>query len=405
METFSYKAVTKEGNVVEGTIDADYERLAVDKLQDMGIFPIKISKPKEESSLQYGLIAIFKGRVRENDVMNFSYQLGVLLEAGFPLDRCLSIVSELTGKKEMSEIIKKIISDVRGGKSFSAALSKFPKVFPAFYINMIKAGETGGFLEETISKLTGYLENSQKIKNDVHSALVYPALLSIVGGAAVVVLLTFVVPKFTKIFSDMGQSLPLPTQILLFFSNAMKNYWWLIAFVLCSAVMSIRSYLKTPSGMRYWDNLKFKFPLFGKLYMEVYVSRFARTLGTLLQSGVPILTALQSVEGVLGSKRITDAISATREAVRKGKKISTTLKEGNIFPPLAVHMITIGEETGKLDGMLFKIADRFDFETRTTIKRLLSLMEPALILFMGLIVGFIVIAMLMAIFSLNELPF
>lgn len=371
----------------------------------MGFFPLKVSKADQENDIISTLRAFLKNKIRESDVLNFSYQLGVLLEAGFPLDRSLSILAELTEKKDMKEIIKELLSNVRGGKSFSDALSKFPAVFPAFYVNMIRAGETGGFLEDTISRLTSYLENSQAIKNDVRSALIYPALLAVVGGAAVIVLLMFVIPKFTKIFSDIGQSLPLPTQMLLFVSNTIRDYWWLIAIVLCGGALYIRHYLKTPAGRQYWDDLKFKLPLFGKLYREVSVSRFARTFGTLLQSGVPILNALNSVEGVLSSDKITSVISSVKSAVKKGKKISTTLKESSIFPPIAVHMITVGEETGKLDEMLFKIADRFDFEARTTIKRALSLLEPALILFMGLIVIFIVLSIIMAILSLNELPF
>lgn len=405
METFSYEASTKEGNVVAGTIEADNEKLAVDRLQDMGFFPLKISKADQENDIISTVRAFFKNKIRESDTMNFSYQLSVLLQASFPLDRSLAILAELTEKKDMQEIIKELLSNVRGGKSFSDALSKFPAVFPPFYINMIRAGETGGFLEDTISRLTSYLESSQSIKNDVRSALIYPTLLGIVGGSAVIVLLMFVVPKFTKIFSDMGQSLPLPTQILLFVSNAIKDYWWLIACFLFGGIIYLRHYLKTPSGRQYWDNLKFKLPLFGKLYREVSVSRFARTFGTLLQSGVPILNALNSVEGVLASDKIAGAISSIKDAVKKGKKISSTLKESSIFPPIAIHMITVGEETGKLDEMLFKIADRFDFEARTTIKRALSLLEPAMILLMGLIVGFIVVAMLMAIISLNDLPF
>ncbi|MEW6068955.1 MAG: type II secretion system F family protein [Nitrospirota bacterium] len=405
MEVFSYEAATSEGSIVTGTIEAVNERLAIDRLQDMGYFPLKLSKTSNAAGLTSYFTSILNNKLKEKDLMDFSYQLGVLLEAGFPLDKSLSILSDLTEKKALKEIIKDLFSSVRSGKSLSDSLSKYPSLFPPFYINMIKAGETGGFLEETILRLTAYLENSQKIKEEVRSALIYPALLTIVGGAAVGVLLIFVVPKFTRIFSDMGQALPLPTQILLSISSALKNYWWLIACFLFAGFLSFRRYLKSPKGKNYWDNLRFNIPIFGRLYREVTVSRFTRTLGTLLQSGVPILNALQSVEGILESEKMRGTISSLREAIRKGKKISGSLKESDIFPPISIHMITVGEETGKLDEMLIKIADRFDSEARTRVKRLLSLLEPVLILFMGLIVAFIVIAMLMAIFSLNELPF
>jgi general secretion pathway protein F len=203
----------------------------------------------------------------------------------------------------------------------------------------------------------------------------------------------------------MGETLPLPTVILLFISNMLVNYWWIILLFSTGIFLSARRYLKSENGRRYWDSLKFRIPVLGRLFKEVAVSRFSRTLGTLLESGVPILNAFQIVKGTLGSEKISGIIYSVREAARKGRGISESLRNSDIFPPIAVHMITVGEETGRLDEMLIKIADRFDIEVRTTVKRLLSLLEPALILIMGVLVGFIVIAMLIAIFSINELPF
>ncbi|MEW6740391.1 MAG: type II secretion system F family protein [Nitrospirota bacterium] len=370
MEIFSYEAATKEG--------------------DNG-----------SSHLHW----IIGDKVREKDIMTFTCQLGVLLEAGFTIDKGLLILLELTEKRAMREVIKELLSSIRGGKSLSAALSKFPLIFPDLYINMIKAGETGGFLEDAILRLANHLEDSQRLREDMHSALIYPILLGIIGGVAIAVLLIFVVPRFTMIFSDMGQALPLPTLILLSISSGIKYYWWLILSILLGCFLLLRYYLRSAAGRRYWDTLRFRLPLFGRLYRQAAVSRFARTLGTLLQSGVPILHALQAVEGTLGSDRMAQMISSVRESVRKGKRISGPLKDSDIFPPIAIHMVTIGEEAGKLDEMLLKIAEQFDSEVRITVKRLLSLLEPGMILFMGLIVGFIVIAILMAIFSLNELPF
>ena len=405
METYSYEATTKKGGVVTGTIEAANERVAIDRLQDMGYFPLKINKAEEYKISVPSSLSFIYPRVRERDIMTFTYQLGVLLDAGFPLDKALSILSELTEKKAARDLIKEILSHVRSGKSFSESLAKFPSVFPLFYVNMIKAGEAGGFLEDTISRMAVYLENSQSLKEEIRSALIYPAILSLVVVAAVVLMLTFVVPKFKTIFLDMGEALPLPTIILLAVSNGLKEYWWLIPLVLFGGYFGLRHYLKTAGGRRSWDKLKFKLPLFGKLYREAAVSRFARTLGTLLESGVPILNALQIVKGTLGSERMAEIISAVREGVRKGRGISEPLKNSDIFPPIAVHMVTVGEETGKLDEMLLKVAERFDLEVRTTVKRMLSVLEPALILLMAVIIGFIVIAMLLAIFSINELPF
>jgi general secretion pathway protein F len=405
METYYYEATNKEGSIVTGTIEVANERLAVDRIQDMGYFPIQVSKAIERESIVKRLLSFVRDRIREKDIMAFTYQLGVLLEAGFNLDRSLSILSELTEKKKFKELLKKVNSYVRSGRSFSDALSRFPSIFPLFYVNMVKAGEAGGFLEDVISRMAVYLENSQELKDDVRSALIYPLLLIIAGGGAVIVLLTFVVPQFTKIFTDMGETLPLPTVMLLFISNTLVNYWWIILLFSSGIFLSARRYLKSENGRRYWDSLKFRIPVLGRLFKEVAVSRFSRTLGTLLESGVPILNAFQIVKGTLGSEKISGIIYSVREAARKGRGISESLRNSDIFPPIAVHMITVGEETGRLDEMLIKIADRFDIEVRTTVKRLLSLLEPALILIMGVVVGFIVIAMLIAIFSINELPF
>ncbi|UCD36190.1 MAG: type II secretion system F family protein [Nitrospiraceae bacterium] len=405
METFHYEATTREGTIVTGRIEVDSERSAVNRLQEMGYFPLKIVRSIDRENVVGRMLSSVRGRVREKDIMTFTYQLGVLLDSGFPLDRSLSILSELSEKKKLRELIKEILGQVRSGKSFSDALSKHPAVFPLFYVNMIKAGEAGGFMEDTIRRMATYLENSQGLKEDVRSALIYPVLLTIVGGAAVVVLLTFVVPQFTRIFSDMGESLPLPTVILLSVSDVLVNYWWVIVLLAGAAAFYFRRYVKTEKGRRSWDIMKFRIPVFGKLFRETAVSRFARTLGTLLGSGVPILNALQIVKGTLGSDKIAEIVSSVRESARKGKGIAEPLKNGDIFPSIAVHMITVGEETGKLDEMLIKVADRFDIEVRNSVKRMLALLEPLLILIVGSMVAFIVISMLLAIFSINELPF
>ncbi len=404
MDTYNYEATTRDGNIVTGTIDVTDERSAIDRIQEMGYFPLKVMKAVEREGLLSRLTS-FQSRVGEKDIMSFTYQLGVLLDAGFTLDRSLSILSDLTEKKKLRELLQELMSQVRSGKSFSEALLKFPSVFPLFYVNMIKAGEAGGFIEDSISRMAEYLETSQALKDDVRSALIYPLLLSFVGGAAVIILLTFVVPQFSKIFTDMGETLPLPTLILLAVSNALIRTWWILLLLIAGCYFMIRRYINTDKGRTFWDKLKFRLPIFGKLFKEAAVSRFARTFGTLLGSGVPILNALQIVKGTLGSEKISEIISSVREATRKGRGIAEPLRNSEIFPPLAVHMVTVGEETGRLDEMLVKIADRFDTEVRTTVKRLLALLEPVLILIMGILVGFIVIAMLTAIFSINELPF
>jgi type II secretion system protein F len=405
LATFSYEAMTREGQVVTGTMEARDERALVDRLQSMTYYPLSVSPHREAAGLSSLFTGLLGNKVVQKDIMTFTYQLSVLLDAGFPLDRSLSIVSEQTTKKPIKEIIDDLQSVVRAGKDFSEALSRHPEVFPPLFVNMVLAGEKGGFLEGTLTKLVSYIETSEKLKDDVRSALLYPIILGVVGGISVIVLLVFVVPRFTKIFADMGQALPLPTLMLLSVSGFLRDYWWALSGGLALLLLLGRLYLKSPAGRDRWDGIKFVLPLFGKLSREVAVARFSRTLGTLLQSGVSILAAFQVAEGTLGSRLMSDIVTDVRNGIKKGERVGTMLKKYKLFPSFATHMISVGEETGRLDEMLLKIADRFDVEARSTIKRLLSLLEPALILFMGLVVGFIVISVLVAIFSINDLSF
>jgi general secretion pathway protein F len=404
METFSYEAATKDGSIVTGTIDAASRHSAVDRIQEQGYFPLKVNKASAEKTYLPDILSFLQKRIGERDIMTFTYQLGVLLDAGFPLERALYVVSDLTDKESLRDLTKEVLSLVRSGKSFSDALSRFPSAFPVFYVNLIKAGEAGGFLEDTVSRMAVYLENSQSLKSDVRSALIYPSILVVFGTAAVVMLLSFVVPKFSTIFSDMGEALPLPTKILLSVSDILRNYGWIMILALIGSLLTLSRYLKGDDGRRLWDKLRFKLPVFGKLFKETIVARFARTMGTLLGSGVPILNALQIASGTLESERMSETIASVRDDVRRGKGMSEPLKKSDIFPTIAIHMITVGEETGRLDEMLLKVAERFELEVRNTIKRLLSLLEPVLILLMAVLVGFIVISMLMAIFSIQEIP-
>ncbi len=406
MESYYYQASDRTGKIVTGTMEDNNESAIIDRLQDMGLYPMRVSKQAVEESGLVKPIRISLGRkVRLKDVMTFTQQLGALLEAGLPLDRSLSILTDVTEKTGMKEIIRDILSNIQKGNSISDSLARHQKVFPPIYTNMVKAGEAGGVLEPIIARLAEYLENSQRIKEEIRSALIYPAILTFVGGGAVTFLLTFVIPKFTQIFKEMGQNLPVPTVILLSISNGLRGYWWLLLGIIIITVLGLVKFLKTEAGRSWWDASLLKVPLLGDLVQKTAVSRFARTLGTLLNSGVPILQALNIVKESIGNNVIANGVSTIREDVKRGKGIAKPLKDSGVFPPLAVHMMVVGEETGKLDEMLIKVADRYDSETRIAIKRLLSLLEPGMILFMGLLVGFIIVAILLAIFSVNEMPF
>ena len=278
------------------------------------------------------------------------------------------------------------------------------KIFPRVYINMIKAGESGGILEVVIKRLVAFLETSSSFREEIISALIYPILLTTVGGLAVAVLMLYVVPNFSKIFQDMGQTLPLPTLMLIRFSGLFSSYWWVIFAVIVSAVFMVRGYAKTVEGKSQIDNLIMKTPVLNKVMMKLIISRFSRTFGTLLQSGVPILEAIRISRDVIDNEAVSKRLLLLEEGVSKGRGISQPLKESEVFPPIFNQMVIVGEEAGKLEETFLLIAERFEVETRNLIKRFVSLFEPALILVMGVIVGLIVISMLIGIFSINDIP-
>lgn len=409
MAVYSYKAANASGKVVEGTVESDGEKGVVTELQKMGLIPIRVTHQRGKGkSLNADVSAllgsVFKG-VSSKDVMIFTQDLATLLGAGLPVDRALSIMIESAEKEPVREVVGDILKTVQGGGYLSDGLSRHPKVFSTLYVNMVRAGEAGGVLDTVLDRLGEFLENAQDLKDYLKSAIVYPLFLVFVGGISIIVLLTFVIPKFSVIFSDMGQAIPLSTRFLLGLSDILRTYWWLILGGIGGAYYALRRYLRSPVGRLRFDEKKLSFPVARELIKKIEVARFARTLGTLTKSGVPILQALRLVKEIVSNRVIASAMDTVYDRVKEGDRLSKPLSESGIFPSLAIQMITVGEETGRLDAMLIKVADNYDKMVKNTIKRLISFLEPAMILFMGLIVGFIVISMLMAIFSVNEMPF
>ncbi len=396
MPLFSYEAVDSNGNKVRESLDALNEDAIKSDLRVRGLIPLRI-KPVDAKN-----VPLFE-RVTQKDLLIFTQELGNLLESGLPVDRALYVLSESSEKKTFRAIIREVYIDIQRGQSLSQALSKH-KIFPGLYVNMIKAGEAGGILEAVIKRLASFLETSATFREEMTSALVYPLVLTIVGGLAVVFLMLYVIPKFAKIFADMGQALPLPTTILLSISTFFISYWWAVAGLVTIAVIATRRYIMTSEGKTFVDSLKLKTPVIKRLNLKLIIARFSRTLGTLLQSGVPILEAIGISRTVVGNEIMSNRLKAIEDGISKGKGIAKPLKESNIFPPVVVQMVIVGEEAGKLDDTFLLIAERFEAESRSLIKRVVRLYEPVLILLMGIVVGFIVISMLLAIFSINEIP-
>lgn len=405
MTVYFYQATDKNGKFIEGDLDAPDYRMAIAKIRSLNYFPVQVweEKPKKNISLKIPDFG-FLPQVPQKELLNFTQQLATLVNSGLTLDKSLSMLVQLTEKEKTREILADIHDRVHAGNTFSASLAEYPRVFSKLYTNMVRAGEAGGVLGSVLSRLTDFLEKSEELKGNIRSAMIYPILLVLVGGSAVVVLMTVVIPKFASIFGDMGRTLPLSTQFLLSTSSFLSSYWWALLLLFTAGIATLMVYLKTEAGKYRWDDLALKLPLFGSLIRKIEVSRFSRTMSTLLTSGVPVLQSLFITRTILSNSVIAKAMDRLYDGLKGGKGISEPLGKLSVFPPLAVHMITVGEETGTMDEMLAKISVAYDKEVERSIKQLISLIEPFMILLMGGIVGFIVISMLMAIFSINEVP-
>lgn len=386
-----------EGSVIEGVIEAIDEKSAVERLKNSGVIPIKVISPKE------GIKKTFTLRSSKADLLTFTTELSALLTAGLPLDRSLNILSEISESSEMKTVVQSILKSIREGNSFSDALQKHPRLFPKLYVNMIRAGEAGGVLDVVLDKLNEFLESSKALRDHVLSVMIYPAILMTTGGISIIILLTFVLPKFSAIFAELGGSLPLSTQILLLFSNSLRGYWWIALSAVIAGWIIFRNYIKSDAGRYQWDVVKLR--LLGDIIRKLETARFCRTLGTLLKSGVPLLQALGNARDVVSNQVIASAIDKVAAGAKEGKGIAAPLAGTDVFPQLALSMIKVGEETGQLDTMLIKVAQTYEKSLNMAIKKFVNLLEPVMILTMGLIIGFIVISMLIAIFSITELPF
>lgn len=315
--------------------------------------------------------------------------------------RTFAALTEHTESAGLRSVLIKMQSEIKGGKALWEALAEFPKVFPPLYISMVKAGEASGQLPSVLQWLAGYLESEQQRRNQIRSALAYPMLLAGVGTITVVSLIIFVVPKFTSMFEEFGQALPLPTVILIGLSSVFAHWWWLVAALIIGSVAGVKTYRRTPSGRLAFDALSLRLPLLGKLNLKSAVSKFARTTATLLQGGVPLFDSMTIVRDVVGNQVLANGTDAVREGMREGGSFAARLKESGVFPPLLTHMAAVGEETGNLQEVLVTVADAYDVEVEATLKSIVSLLEPVIIVLIGSAIAFIILAMLLPVFQIN----
>jgi len=404
MPSYNYRASTVEGKIIEGSMDASDDGTVSLKLQEMGLLPVRIDAAGKKSVFTREVSLPWKSnKVRSNDMLVFTQELRTLVHAGFPLDRSLAILAHLAESPKMAEVIHGVLKEVKAGKSFSEGLAKYPEVFPKVYISMVKAGETGGVLDDILGRLVTFQETGSELRSYIIGALIYPMLLVLVGIFSVIILTVVVVPEFVTIFDDMGVDLPLPMMILNFISQAFSGYWWVILAVLIAGIYLVRRLRAGEEGRLRWDRRLLEIPLLGNVLRKVEVSRFSRTLGMLLRGGVPLLQSMTIVRDVINNRSISRMIEPIRNGIKKGEGIAQPMKQSGVFPPLFMHLVEVGEESGKLDAMLLQVADTYDIEVRNGIKKLIAFFEPALILLMGIIVGTIVVSMLMAIFSINDI--
>ena len=405
MAFFRYKAVTPGGKVVEGTLEAADQQTVVARLQEQGQLPVKVSSGEDSGLLSRQIELPWKRkRVSQTELLVFTQELSTLIRAGLTLDRSLRILTNLTENVYLSEIVAELLSEVKGGRSLSEALSKFPQVFPKVYVNMVKAGEVGGALDQILERLVDYLEDVEELRSYLISSLIYPCILTLVGSVSIVIMMFFVIPKFSVIFENAGAPVPLPMVIMLGMSGILTNFWWLLLLVATGLGYQLKTRLATDEGRLSWDRQMLRLPVLGPVFQKVEVSRFSRTLGTLLKSAVPLIQSINIVKDIVNNQAIASTMEAIKSGVKKGEGLTAPIREAEIFPSFALHLLQVGEETGRLDDMLLQIAETYDRELRLSLKRLVALFEPAIILIMGLIIGVMVVSMLYSIFSINDVP-
>lgn len=403
MARFVYEAKSGPKDIVRGTLVAETKQAAIQKISHMGYFLLSLEEESQamKSSGSYG--SYFTNKISLKEITDFTRQLADLLEAGITIAKALDILQTQTTNKRL----KNIISDIRdfcvSGSPLSAALARHPKVFSNLYVSMVRSGETGGMIENILRRLSDFSEKQLEIQTKVRTAMAYPILMAIVGFGTVTVLITFVIPKMTVMFADFGQALPMPTQILLGISSVIRNYWLLLIGFAAIVVMTANKIYRTAEGKLAIDRFKLDFPLAGQLVRKVEIARFARTLSTLLENGVPILDALSIVMDIMGNAVIKGDVEKAYSAIREGSSLASGLASSVTIPPAVVNMISIGEESGHIEKSLLKIAQSYERESDEAIKIMMSLLEPVLILTLGAVVGFIVISMLLPIFEMNFL--
>ena len=402
MQTFEYKAATADGGIVNGVLVGSSRGEVVEQLQTLGHIPIRIDEttrqPKTEKKYR-----IRRQQITQEQIADVTRGLSTLLRAGLPLDRALSILTTLEDGSSLGELLGNIRTRVKQGSTLADAVEEQGSVFSRFYVNLLRAGESGGALEVVLERLAEYMENNKEVRDALISAMIYPAILVFVALSSIFILLGYVVPQFTEMFEGVGQVLPLSTRITIGIGGALQKYGWLMLVLTGGAVWYLRRQLQLPENLYRWHAWLLKLPLAGELILKIEVARFARTLSTLLQNGVALLKALSIVKDTMGNRVLAEGLERVARGLREGQSLAEPLAKFTKFPAFAIHMVRVGEESGNLQLILTQVASAYDRDTRTTIKRTLAILEPVLILVLGVIIAAVIISILVAILSVNEL--
>ena len=399
MATFFFRAVASDGKLRTGSLTAETDKTVARELRKQGLTPIYVGI-EQKKSFDLKLPAFATGHRR--DVLFFTQELSTLLNAGIPVDRALSITGELTERSKFRFIVLDILRVLKGGKTLADSLATHPEYFSDLYVNMVRAGEASGSLASVFERLAEFEKSRDELRNYIISSMIYPALLATVGCASIVVLLTFVVPKFASIFEDSHLKIPTPTLIMLQVSKVVTAYWWIAASVLLVSAVSFRVYTRTTSGRLWWDTIRLKVPLLGIALRKAETARFARSMATLVGNSVPLVQSIGISGAILNNRMIAGALGEVAKGVKRGEGIAAPVRKAAVFPPLAAHLLTVGEETGRLDQMFARMAEIYEADTRAAIKRFTAIFEPMVILIMGVMVGALILSMLLAITSIND---
>ncbi len=399
--TFKWTGKTPKGTVQTGELAADSREDVISALRKQGIIPTIVAE-KKASAIKFGGFSR-SPKIKDRDIIVFTRQFASMYNAGIPIVQSLDIMSKQTENKALRLIVGQVKGDVESGITLADAMKKYPKAFDDLYVNLVAAGETGGVLDSVLQRLAIYIEKAMKLKKKVKGAMIYPSVVMFIAVLVVAIIMIFVIPVFAKVFGDMGVALPLPTQLVIGLSNFLSGIGGLILFfIIVGAFIAFRQYRKTSVGHMVTDRLFLKIPIIGNLIRKVAVARFARTLGTLITSGVPILDGLEICAKSAGNKVVEKVVFEVKKDVASGKTVSEPLGKSDVFPPMVVQMISVGESTGSLDQMLSKVADFYDDEVDNSVQNLTVLLEPILMVFLGTIIGFIVVALYLPIFKLGS---